>query len=86
MRTVGVRELREKTAQILKEVNQEGETIQVTQHGRVMAHLVPPPKTYSPDEIRHVIERARGLMEKIGEHITEPSDSSTLMQEERRWS
>lgn len=86
MRTVGVRELREKTAQILKEVSSKGEAIQVTHHGKVLAHLVPPPKTYSPDEIRDIIERARELMGKIGERITEPTDSSTLMQEERRWS
>lgn len=85
MRVVGVRELREKTAEILREVSEKGETVQVTHHGRVMAHLVPPPRTKSPDEIRHALERAHELMEKIGERATEPTDSSTVMREERRW-
>jgi len=83
VRTVGVRELREKTTQILREVSEKGESIQVAHHGKVMAHLVPAPKAASPEEIRQTIERARRLMEKIGERTTGPTDCSTLMQEER---
>jgi prevent-host-death family protein len=83
MRAVGVRELREKTAEILRDVSERGETIQITHHGKVMAHLVPPPKTKSPEEIKRALDRAHTLMEKIGERATEPTDSSTLMREER---
>lgn len=85
MRAVGVRELRERTTQILKEVSETGQGVEVTHHGKVMAHLVPPPRTKSPEVIRQALESAHKLMEKIGERVEEPSDSSTLMQEERRW-
>ncbi len=86
MRTVGVRELRQNTAQILKEVSEKGEVIQVTHHGRVMAHLVPPSKVPSREQIERSLERLRRLSQKISQRVTEPTDSSTLMQEERRWS
>ncbi len=85
MRTVGVRELRERTSEILKEVNETGQIVEVTHHGKVMARLVPPPRTKSPEEITQALERAHDLMERIGERVTEPTDSSTLMREERRW-
>ncbi len=84
MRRVGVRELRENTAQLLKEVNEQGQTIQVTLHGKVMAHLVPPHKAATSDDLKQAIARAHQLMARIGEHITEPVDSATLMQKERR--
>ena len=41
MRSVGVRELKEHISQILREVREEGQEIQVTYHGRVIARLVP---------------------------------------------
>ncbi len=85
MRAVGVRELRQKMSQILREVSEKGESIQVTHHGRVVAQLVPPPRISSPEEVKQAMERAHRLMERIGERIREPTDSSTLMQEERRW-
>ena len=84
MRSVGVRELRERTSQILRDVAEKGENIQVTYHGRVMAHLVPPPKATSREEIEQWREGAHKLMDEIAKHVTEPVDSSTLMQDERR--
>jgi prevent-host-death family protein len=41
MLTVGVRELKEHTSQILRRVREEGQEIEVTYHGRVIARLVP---------------------------------------------
>lgn len=41
MRSVGIRELKERTSQILRQVREDGKEIQVTYHGRVVAHLVP---------------------------------------------
>ncbi len=85
MRTVGVRELRERAGQILKEVNETGECVQVTHRGRVLAHLVPPRKAPSSEALRHLFEEAHRLMDWIGESAPEPTDSSTLMRDERRW-
>ena len=41
MRSVGVRELKERTSQVLRDLQASGEEIEVTHHGRVVARLVP---------------------------------------------
>ena len=42
MKTIGVRELTERINEILRLVKEEGETIEVIDHGEVIAHVVPP--------------------------------------------
>ncbi|HEV8614560.1 MAG TPA: type II toxin-antitoxin system prevent-host-death family antitoxin [Methylomirabilota bacterium] len=41
MAAVGVRELKERTSEVLRRVRERGEEIDVTHHGRVVARLVP---------------------------------------------
>lgn len=41
MKTLGVRELKERISEILRLVEEEGETIEVTKRGEVVARLVP---------------------------------------------
>lgn len=41
MVTVGVRELKQHTSKLLRRVREEGEIIEVTYHGEVIARLVP---------------------------------------------
>ena len=41
MKTLGVRELKERISEILRLVEEEGETVEVTKRGEVIAHLVP---------------------------------------------
>jgi prevent-host-death family protein len=41
VRAIGVRELKQRTSQILRDVRERGEEIDVTHHGRVIARLVP---------------------------------------------
>jgi prevent-host-death family protein len=43
MRSVGVRELRERTSEIIGWVRDEGQEVEVTYYGRVVARLVPAP-------------------------------------------
>ncbi len=51
MRTVGVRELKTNTTQILRRIREKGETIQVTYRGKVIAMLIPAPNNKSaPDK------------------------------------
>jgi prevent-host-death family protein len=56
MRSVGVRELKEQIGKILRRVRQDGETIEVTYRGRVVARVVPAnpvpkqAKSLSPEE------------------------------------
>ena len=44
MATIGVRELKQHTSQILRRVRERGEEIEVTHHGRVVARLIPVPR------------------------------------------
>jgi prevent-host-death family protein len=46
-RTIAHRELRNNSSQILREVEQ-GETFEITNHGEVVALLVPPPRSGNP--------------------------------------
>jgi prevent-host-death family protein len=41
MATIDVRELKQRTSQVLRRVRERGEEIEVTHHGRVVARLVP---------------------------------------------
>lgn len=41
MRSVGVRELKQQTSQVLRALRTRGEEVDITYHGRVIARLVP---------------------------------------------
>lgn len=41
MRAIGIRELKEQTSEILRRVREDGETFEVTYHGKIIARLVP---------------------------------------------
>lgn len=41
MPAIGVRELKERTSEVLRRVRERGEEIEVTHHGRVVARLIP---------------------------------------------
>lgn len=41
MVTVGIRELKQQTSRILRRVREEGEIVEITYHGQVVARLVP---------------------------------------------
>ena len=41
MEAIGVRELKERTSQVLRQVRERGEEVEITHHGRVVARLVP---------------------------------------------
>jgi prevent-host-death family protein len=50
MKTLGVRELKERISEILRMVEEEGETVEVTKRGEVIARLVPVRKPQRPVE------------------------------------
>jgi prevent-host-death family protein len=41
MRVIGVRELKANISEILRQVEEEGEVVEVTRHGHVIARLMP---------------------------------------------
>ena len=85
MRTVGVRELHRNMNRILRDVGESGEEVRITSHGRVVARLLPPARSTTPEEIEAKLARMHGLIERISARITEPVDVETVMGEERRW-
>lgn len=45
MKTIGVRELKANISELLREVHENGEIVEVTRHGQVIARLVPARQT-----------------------------------------
>jgi prevent-host-death family protein len=41
MLTVGVRELKQQTSELIRRVRESGDEIRVTYHGKVVAHILP---------------------------------------------
>ena len=67
MRTVGVRELKEHTSEILKAVTEGGETLEVTMRGRPVARIVPIEKIDRENAVREFLEHTRELQRRIAE-------------------
>lgn len=84
MRSVGVKELKERTTEILKEVS-EGERVAVTHYGRVLAHLVPPRRKLSSEEIERVMAKADEISDAIERAHPGPIDAVEVVGEGRRW-
>ena len=66
MATVGVRELRQRASELLRRVEQ-GETIEVTDRGRPVALLSPPPEGSPLDRLRALgeIDSAIGDLDEL---------------------
>jgi prevent-host-death family protein len=70
MASVGVRELRQRASELLRRVEQ-GETIEVTDRGRRVAILAPPPEGRALDRMRALgeIEPATGDLDDLPDPI-----------------
>jgi prevent-host-death family protein len=66
MASIGVRELRQRASELLRRVEQ-GETIEVTDRGRRVAILAPPPEGSPLDRMRALgeIEPAKGVLDDL---------------------
>jgi prevent-host-death family protein len=80
---IGVRELKAKTSEILRRV-EDGETVEITNHGRIVARMVPVITDAQHAEALTVLADMEQLAAEIGARDIEPIDTATLMQEERR--
>jgi prevent-host-death family protein len=49
-RTVGVRELRQRATEIVRQVRVKGVAVQITYRGKVVARLVPVPENLAPSK------------------------------------
>ena len=70
MRSIGVRELRQRASELLRRVEQ-GETIEVTDRGRRVAILSPPPEGGPLDRLRALgdVEPAKGDLDGLPEPL-----------------
>jgi prevent-host-death family protein len=85
MVTVGVRELKQETSKILRRVREEGEIIEITYHGEVIARLVPvaPPQP-SDEEIAAVLADLEALSAEISAKWPEGVSAVEAIREVRR--
>jgi prevent-host-death family protein len=74
MASVGVRELRQRASELLRRVEQ-GETIEVTDRGRRVAVLSPPPEGNALDRLRALgdVDPAQGDFDDLPEPLVLPS-------------
>jgi prevent-host-death family protein len=83
MASVGVRELKEHTSEIVRRVRDDGEAIDITYRGEVVATLAPKRKR-SQEERDAFWERLDKLREDIAAHMgPEPIDVVELLNVER---
>jgi prevent-host-death family protein len=70
MASIGVRELRQRASELLRRVEQ-GETIEVTDRGRRVAILSPPPEGSPLDRLRALgdVEPAKGDLDDLPEPL-----------------
>jgi prevent-host-death family protein len=70
MASIGVRELRQRASELLRRVEQ-GETIEVTDRGRRVAILSPPPEGTPLDRLRALgdVEPAKGDLDELPEPL-----------------
>ncbi len=84
MSSVGVRELKEHTSEILRRVRDDGETIDITYRGEAIAAIVPRPKR-TQAQIDAYWEKHEALVRAIAQEIGDrPVDAVELVREQRR--
>ena len=73
MASIGVRELRQRASELLRRVEQ-GETIEVTDRGRPVAVLSPPPAGSALDRLRAIgdVEPAKAGFDDLPEPLVLP--------------
>ncbi len=85
MKTMGVRQLKERISEMLRLV-QEGETVEVTKRGEVIARVVPARKQTQPDkqDLAAFWTDIDTLAAEIGAYLPEKVDAVEIMQDVRR--
>jgi prevent-host-death family protein len=85
VRTVGVRELKERTSEILRDVRERGEAVDVTYRGRLVARLVPVQEpARSRQEWREFWAGWKQLASEISAGLPETTSAEDVMRDIRR--
>jgi prevent-host-death family protein len=83
MRTMGIRELKAHMSEALRDV-QAGETIEITNHGEVVALLVPAGRQPDEVQVHAALASLDALAAEIGRHVTERTNVAEMIGEMRR--
>lgn len=84
MSSVGVRELKEHASEIVRRVREDGETIDITYRGEIVATIAPKQER-SQEERDAFWDRLDRLRKDIAAHMgPEPVDAVELVREQRR--
>jgi prevent-host-death family protein len=85
MRSVGVRELREQTSEIVRQVRESGETVEVTYRGKVVARLVPADEAHpDPDAAKAWLARWDKLAAEVSAQWPKGVSAVDAVREQRR--
>ncbi len=82
---VGVRELKQRTSEILREVREKRQTIAITHRGRVIARLVPVQDAdRTAEDVERLLAEVDELAEEIGKHWPSGLSAVDAVKEQRR--
>jgi prevent-host-death family protein len=86
MKTLGVGELKEHIDEILRMVEEEGETIEVTDQGKIIARVVPANEQEKPvkRDLKSFWEETDRLAAEIGTYLPEKVDAVEIIRDVRR--
>jgi prevent-host-death family protein len=84
MEAIGIRDLKERASEILRRVREEGNSFEITYHGRVIARIVPVTEAGSPLSASEFRERWDRLAQAIGERWPEGVSAVDAIREGRR--
>ena len=84
MNTVGIRELKQRTSDLVRQVRESGNPIQITYHGKVVAMLVPMEAVGESEEEAKAWAALDELAVQIGQAWPENMPASQAVDEARR--
>lgn len=85
MTTVGIRELKTNTSEIVRRVRELGEIVDITHRGEVVARLIPAhPIMTQADELSALWTEMDRLAEEVAAHWTGSSSAVDAVREGRR--
>ncbi len=84
MKSIGVRELKANLSEILREVDEDGQVVEVTRHGRVVARLLPPQAELTDRDANGAWSDLRALAAAISAQWPEGVTAAQAVAEVRR--
>lgn len=84
MPTIGIRELGQHTSRIIRRIEEQGETIEITRHGETVAVLIPPQKSVPETNLTALFQEMDNLIGEISADMPPVIDVQDIMNELRR--